>query len=161
MANRQSPQNSSGQASAGQGQAGKSYAGGFYAGGQPDETPVQPQGPVQAQSPAAQSDVPRELAPDDDDIDPIIDQWYQRGDTQEMFVVTDYDERAGTIEIQTAAGDLDELDLETWRSIPLVLAEQSQDWTEIIDNEPANDDAEPGPDEGARPEDDIDAERYK
>jgi Family of unknown function (DUF6763) len=111
--------------------------------------------------PAAQSDVPRELAPDDDDIDPIIDQWYQRGDTQEKFVVTAYDERAGTIEIQTAAGDLDELDLETWRSLPLVLAEQSQDWTESIDNEPANDDVVPGPDEGARPEDDIDADRYK
>jgi hypothetical protein len=159
MVNRQSPQSSSDQGPGGPGQAGKSYAGGFYTGGQPDETPVQPQGSAQAQSPAEQSDAPRELAADDDDIDPIIDEWYQRGDTQEKFVVTDYDERAGTIEIQTAAGDLDELDLETWRSLPLVLADQPQDWTEIIDNEPANDDVEPGPDEGARSDDDIDAQR--
>jgi hypothetical protein len=96
----------------------------------------------------------------DDAIDPIIDQWYQREDTQEKFAVTDYDERAGTIEIQTAAGDLDELDLETWRSLPLALADQSQDWTEIIDNEPANDDVEPGPDEGAGSADDIDGPRH-
>ena len=85
-----------------------------------------------------------------EDLEPLIDQWYQREDTQERFVVTDYDERAGTIEIQTAAGDLDELDLETWRSSPLLLAEQPQDWTEVIDNEPADDDSGLSEDEGSR-----------
>jgi hypothetical protein len=141
--------------------AGKSYEGGFYTGGQPDQTPDQTRRPVQAQSPAGQSDSPREVASADDDIDPIIDEWYQRDDTQEKFVVTDYDERAGTIEIQTAAGDLDELDLETWRSLPLALADQPQDWTEVMDNEAANDYIEPGPDEGARSDDDTDAQPYK
>jgi hypothetical protein len=84
-----------------------------------------------------------------DGIEPMIDQWYLRQDTQEKFVVTDYDEREGAVEIQTADGNLDELDRQTWDSLPLILSEQSQDWTAPIDNEPADDDVMPGPDEGA------------
>jgi len=54
-----------------------------------------------------------------------------------------YDERADTVEIQTTEGDLDEIGGEAWRSLPLVLTEQSQDWTASIDNDPANDDMKP------------------
>jgi hypothetical protein len=83
-----------------------------------------------------------------DELEPVIDQWYLRQDTREKFVVTEYDERAGTVEVQTVEGDIDEFDTEEWQSLPLVLAEQSQDWTKSIDNDPADDDVKPGADEG-------------
>jgi hypothetical protein len=70
----------------------------------------------------------------------MIDQWYLREDTREKFVVTDYDERSGAVEIQTEQGDLDELDAETWRSLPLLLAEQSQELAGSVDSELGDDD---------------------
>jgi uncharacterized protein DUF6763 len=71
--------------------------------------------------------------------DPILDQWYLREDTGETFVVTDYDERSGTVEIQDSSGDLDELDDEAWVSLPLSFAEPPQDWTSPIDTLSAED----------------------
>jgi hypothetical protein len=71
--------------------------------------------------------------------DPILDQWYLREDTGETFLVMDHDERSGTIEIQTSNGDLDELDEEMWRSLPLSFAEPPQDWTSPIDTLKAED----------------------
>jgi hypothetical protein len=65
--------------------------------------------------------------------DALIGQWYLRRDTGETFLVTDHDEESETVEIQTSDGDLDELDGETWESLPLALAEPPQDWTGPID----------------------------
>ena len=47
-----------------------------------------------------------------------IGQWYVREGKGEIFLVTGYDERARTIEIQTFDGDLDEIDLRTWSPTP-------------------------------------------
>jgi hypothetical protein len=88
-----------------------------------------------------------------DEVEPVVDQWYLREDTQQRFIVTAYDERAGTVEIQTAEGDVDELDSDEWESLPLVLTGESQDWTESIDNEPADDDFKPGAEEGVNASD--------
>jgi hypothetical protein len=71
---------------------------------------------------------------------PIVDQWYLRDDTGERFVVTGYDEETGSVEIQTAEGDVDELDEEVWRSTRIRPVEPSQDWTESMDSELADDD---------------------
>ena len=65
--------------------------------------------------------------------EPKLDQWYLREDTGEKFLVTDYDEDSGTVEIQTADGDLDEFDQEAWQTLPLSLAEAPHDWTAPID----------------------------
>ena len=70
---------------------------------------------------------------------PIPGQWYLREDTAEKFLVTDCDDRFGTIEVQTSNGDLDEMDEELWQSLPLSLAEPSQDWASPIDTLTAED----------------------
>jgi hypothetical protein len=65
---------------------------------------------------------------------PRIGQWYLRSDKGEIFQVTGQDEESGTIEIQTFDGDLDEIDAEMWRALPLELAEQPEDWTGPVDD---------------------------
>ena len=61
-------------------------------------------------------------------------QWYLREDTAEMFQVTGYDELSRTIEIQTADGDLDEFDEESWQDLPLTFAEPPRDLTGPVDD---------------------------
>ena len=63
-----------------------------------------------------------------------VGQWYLRWDKGEIFQVTGCDKQAGTIEIQTFDGDLDEIDDETWRVLPLGLAEPPEDWTGPVDD---------------------------
>jgi hypothetical protein len=63
-----------------------------------------------------------------------VGQWYLRRDKGEIFQVTGYDEASGTIEIQTFDGDLDEIDEDTWKELPLDLAEPPEDWTGPVDD---------------------------
>jgi len=63
-----------------------------------------------------------------------IGQWYARWDKGEIFQVTGCDKEAGTIEIQTFDGDLDEIEDESWRVLPLGLAEPPEDWTGPVDD---------------------------
>ncbi len=58
-----------------------------------------------------------------------IGQWYRHTDKGEEFVVTARDEQAGTIEVQSFDGDLDEIDESTWGILPLELAPAPEDWT--------------------------------
>ncbi len=62
-----------------------------------------------------------------------IDQWYLRQDKGEAFLVTAYDEKARTIEIQTFDGDVDEIDQEAWGNLPIEFAEPPEDCTGPID----------------------------
>jgi len=55
-------------------------------------------------------------------------------DKGEIFQVTSLDEDSGSIEIQNFDGDLDEVDAETWRALPLGLAEPPEDWTGPVDD---------------------------
>src|ERR1700690_2101129 len=58
--------------------------------------------------------------PDMNKVGPArIDQWYLRQDKGEAFVVTAYDNKSRTIEIQNFDGDIDEIDKEAWRTLPL------------------------------------------
>lgn len=58
---------------------------------------------------------------------PEIGQWYQRHDNDELFHITGIDEHARTVEIQSSDGTIDEIDRETWRVLPLELAEAPED----------------------------------
>jgi len=66
--------------------------------------------------------------------DARIGQWYLRWDKGEIFQVTGYDEPSGTIEIQSFDGELDEIDKESWATLPLGLAEPPEDWTGPVDD---------------------------
>lgn len=65
---------------------------------------------------------------------PQIGQWYLHMDKGEIFQVTGLDDQSGTIEIQTFGGDVDEIDEDSWKSMPLGLAEQPEDWTGPVDS---------------------------
>jgi hypothetical protein len=71
-----------------------------------------------------------------------IGQWYLRRDKGEIFQVTAYDDRSRTVEIQTCDGDLDEIEMETWRVTPLYLVEPPEDGSgpadEVEDGEPGD-----------------------
>ncbi len=64
---------------------------------------------------------------------PRIGQWYLRRDKGEMFLVTGIDERARTVEVQTFDGDLDEIDMDAWSTLPLDPAAPPEDWTGPVD----------------------------
>lgn len=64
---------------------------------------------------------------------PEIGQWYTRGEKGQEFRVIGRDEESRSIEIQTFDGDLDEIDAETWATLPLERVEPPEDWTAPID----------------------------
>ncbi|HEY6924437.1 MAG TPA: DUF6763 family protein [Steroidobacteraceae bacterium] len=70
---------------------------------------------------------------------PQIGQWYERMDTAEVFQVTGIDDGAGTIEIQSFDGDVDEMDFQVWSALPLELAQPSEDWLAPVEDMDAQD----------------------
>jgi hypothetical protein len=70
---------------------------------------------------------------------PHIGQWYRHLDKGESFLVTGYDERTGTTEIQAFDGDLDEVDAESWAAFRVEPTEPPEDWTGPVDNVPLDD----------------------
>lgn len=63
-----------------------------------------------------------------------IGQWYLRQDKGEPFLVTGYDDRSRTIEIQNFDGDIDEIDQEAWTTLPLEFAAPPEDSTGPLDD---------------------------
>jgi hypothetical protein len=65
---------------------------------------------------------------------PEIGQWYARGEKGQEFRVVGRDEESRAIEIQTYDGELDEIDAETWGTLPLERIEAPEDWTAPLDD---------------------------
>ncbi len=65
---------------------------------------------------------------------PEIGQWYARADKGELFQVVGRDDESRTIEIQTYDGEVDEIDSETWRTLPLERTDPPEDWTAPMDD---------------------------
>jgi hypothetical protein len=63
-----------------------------------------------------------------------VGEWYLRRDTGEIFLVTGFDDRSRTVEIQTSDGDLDEVEQAAWQKWPTELAEPPQDWSGPMDD---------------------------
>jgi hypothetical protein len=72
-------------------------------------------------------------------VRPEVGQWYAHLDKGEMFRVVGHDERSRTIEMQSFDGDLDEIDADTWYTLPLERSEPPEDWTGPIDDVEADD----------------------
>jgi hypothetical protein len=67
-------------------------------------------------------------------LQPIVGNWYAHRDKGDVFQVVAYDEDDGTVEIQEFDGDLDEVDLDTWRAMPIEAAEPPEDWSGPVDD---------------------------
>jgi hypothetical protein len=57
---------------------------------------------------------------------PEIGQWYSRADKGEWFRVVARDDESRTIEIQSFDGEVDEIDAETWNTLPLERASRQR-----------------------------------
>jgi len=67
-------------------------------------------------------------------LQPVVGNWYAHLDKGDVFQVVAYDEDDGTIEIQDFDGGLDEVDVDTWRSMPLEAAAPPEDWGGPVDD---------------------------
>jgi len=67
------------------------------------------------------------------EFDPIVGNWYEHTDKGQKFEVVSLDEDNGTIGIQYFDGDLDEIDLDAWYEMEIVVSEAPEDWTGPVD----------------------------
>ncbi len=67
-------------------------------------------------------------------LQPIVGNWYAHQDKGDIFQVVAIDDHDGTIDIQEFDGDLDEVDLETWRAMPIEAAAPPEDWSGPVDD---------------------------
>jgi len=65
---------------------------------------------------------------------PDIGQWYAHTDKGELFQVVGRDKKSRNIEIQYVDGDLDEIDAETWTTLPIERAEPPEDVAAAVDD---------------------------
>src|SRR5579872_6380577 len=67
-------------------------------------------------------------------LQPEVGQWYRHLDKGEAFAVIDIDDDAGTIDVQSLYGDLDEIDRYSWGVMALARTEPPEDWTGPVDD---------------------------
>lgn len=65
---------------------------------------------------------------------PEVGQWYAQGGRGRLLQVVAFDEDEGLVELQDFDGDIDEVDLDTWRDLQLEPAEAPEDWTGPVDD---------------------------
>lgn len=64
---------------------------------------------------------------------PEVGQWYAQAGRGRLLQVVAFDEEDGLVELQDFDGDIDEVDLDTWRDLQLERAEPPEDWTGPVD----------------------------
>ena len=67
------------------------------------------------------------------ELDPRVDQWYAHTDKGQRFYVIDVDEERDTVEIQHFDGDLEEISLDEWRDLHIILSEEPENWSGALD----------------------------
>ena len=102
------------------------------------------------------------------DYEPVAGQWYENVQEEESFRVLSVDEDSERLEIEYLDGDIEEIDLETWREMDLERIEEPEGWSESDDEEADDDedweeededDDEDDDDDFDEDEDDVDDER--
>lgn len=63
------------------------------------------------------------------EIEPRIGEWYKDVQLNLLFEVVAIDEADESIEIQYSEGDVEEIDLDSWFEMDLVMAEPPEDWS--------------------------------
>jgi hypothetical protein len=92
------------------------------------------------------------------DYEPVPGQWYENVEEEESFRVLSVDEDSERLEIEYLDGDIEEIDLETWREMDLERIEEPEGWSESDDEEAEDDEdwEEEEEDEDEEDEDDDD-----
>ena len=66
------------------------------------------------------------------DLEPIEGQWYETTRSR-IFRVVAVDPGSGMIELQHQDGDLNEIDMEEWKSLTLEMVDAPSDWRGSMD----------------------------
>ena len=69
------------------------------------------------------------------EYEPVAGQWYENIDENESFRVLSVDADSELIEIEYLDGDIEELDLDTWREFDLDKIDQPEGWSAPEDEE--------------------------
>lgn len=69
------------------------------------------------------------------EYEPVAGQWYENVDDNESFRVLSMDEDSELIEIEYLDGDIEEIDLDTWREFDLDKIDQPEGWSADDDEE--------------------------
>lgn len=67
------------------------------------------------------------------EIDPIVDNWYQHIDKGQRFYVVAVNDDDGTIEIQYFDGTVEEIDKGAWPLLDIEPAEEPENWSGPLD----------------------------
>jgi len=67
------------------------------------------------------------------EIDPIVDNWYQHLDKGQRFYVVAVNDDDGTIEVQYFDGTVEEIDLDAWPTLDIEPAEEPENWSGSVD----------------------------
>jgi hypothetical protein len=70
----------------------------------------------------------------DNELDPVVGNWYQHLDKGQMFQVVAIDNNEALIELQHFDGDLEEVELNVWRNLDIAIAAAPEDWTGPVDD---------------------------
>jgi len=68
------------------------------------------------------------------ELRPEVGEWYQNVEDGRLFEVVAIDEEEDTIEIQYFESDLEGLDFDTWKELPLAPGSAPEDWTGPYDD---------------------------
>lgn len=78
-------------------------------------------------------------------LTPEVSKWYKDAVNETVFEVVAIDESSNTIEVQYVDGEVGEFDYQTWKSLTLGPASQSEDWRDpyemSVEDETYSDDA--------------------
>jgi hypothetical protein len=85
------------------------------------------------------------------DYDPVVGQWYEDLDSEEIFKVLNLDPDEELVRIQWLDREIEEIDLDVWNEMDLELADAPEGW--VDDDDGASDDED---DEDFDEEDDWD-----
>ncbi len=91
------------------------------------------------------------------DYDPVVGQWYDDLDSEEIFKVLDLDPDEEIVRIQWLDREIEEIDLDVWNEMDLELAEAPEGWVDD-DVGDSDDEDDLDDDEDEEDEDDWDDE---
>src|ERR1700723_271556 len=63
------------------------------------------------------------------DYEPVPGQWYENLEEEESFRVLSVDEDSELVEIEYLDGDIEEIDIDTWREFDLDKIDQPEGWS--------------------------------
>jgi hypothetical protein len=94
------------------------------------------------------------------EYEPVAGQWYENIDENESFRVLSVDEDSELIEIEYLDGDIEELDLDTWREFDLDKIDQPEGWSAPEDEEDEKDEKDEEDEDDWDDDDDEDDEDW-